>query len=140
MALFLFGLTRRKKICDLETIFSLKKNITCRIFSIAYNCAMDLSVQQLQEAVSLRRQIDQLQNQLSNLLGRSGGAGGGRGVSRMTTRRGATATTGRRRRRGMSAAGRARIAAAARARWARIKAAGGGTSLAGPTPKRAGRK
>jgi hypothetical protein len=65
---------------------------------------MDISVQALQEAVSIRRQIDTLQKRLSSILGGSPTA--------RVTRKG----------RGMSAATRAKLAAAARARWARIKA------------------
>jgi hypothetical protein len=68
---------------------------------------MDISIQALQEAVSIRRQIDTLQKRLSLIL---------RG-SRASS---ATARGGRRR--SMPAATRAKLAAAARARWARIKA------------------
>jgi hypothetical protein len=67
---------------------------------------MDISVQALQEAVSIRRQIDTLQKRLSSILA----------VSRASS---ATAKGGRR---PMPAATRAKLRAAARARWARIKA------------------
>jgi hypothetical protein len=66
---------------------------------------MDISVQTLQEAVSIRRQIDTLQKRLSSILT------GSRASS-------APAKGGRR---PMPAATRAKLAAAARARWARIK-------------------
>ncbi len=66
---------------------------------------MDISIEALQEAVSIRRQIDTLQKRLSAILA------GSRASS-------ATATGGRR---PMPAATRAKLAAAARARWARIK-------------------
>src|SRR5438876_12063203 len=66
---------------------------------------MDISVEALQEAVSIRRQIDTLEKRLSSILG-------GLPVS--------SATGGGRRR--MSAATRAKLAAAATARWARLKA------------------
>src|SRR5438876_10019818 len=66
---------------------------------------MDISVEALQEAVSIRRQIDTLEKRLSSILG-------GLPVS--------SATRGGRRR--MSAATRAKLAAAATARWARLKA------------------
>jgi hypothetical protein len=66
---------------------------------------MDISVEALQEAVSIRRQIDTLQKRLSSILAGSP----------------ATATTGKGGRRPMPAATRAKLAAAARARWARIK-------------------
>jgi hypothetical protein len=64
---------------------------------------MDLSLRNLEEAVSIRRQIDNLERRLNTLVG--GSAGG---------RAGAT-TTGRRGRRRMSAATRAKLSAAARA-------------------------
>jgi hypothetical protein len=66
---------------------------------------MDISVQTLQEAVSIRRQIDTLQKRLSSILSGSHASS-------------ATAKEGRR---PMPAATRAKLAAAARARWARIK-------------------
>ncbi len=62
------------------------------------------------QALSIRRQIDALERRLRGLVG---GAGAGGGGAMAAARRG-----GRRR---MSAASRAKIAAAARARWARIK-------------------
>src|SRR5437762_6123100 len=66
---------------------------------------MELSLRTLQEAVSIRRQIDTLERRLASVLG------------------GAPArTTSTRDRRRMSAATRANLAAAARARWARLKA------------------
>src|SRR4029453_9023988 len=49
----------------------LEQNITCSISSIAYNCAMDVSVKQMEEAVAVRKQIDQLQSRLASLLGSS---------------------------------------------------------------------
>ena len=64
----------------------------------------NVSTEQLRRAVHIKEEIESLQSQLSALLG-------GNGVSK----RGA----GRRR---MSAVGRARIAAGARARWARLRA------------------
>jgi hypothetical protein len=67
---------------------------------------MDISIQALQEAVSIRRQIDTLQKRLSSILAGSR----------------ASSATARRGRRSMPAATRAKLAAAARARWARIKA------------------
>src|SRR5438552_11733367 len=69
---------------------------------------MDISVVSLQEAFSIRRQIDTLEKRLSSLLG-------GAPASPASV-----ATGGERRR--MSAATRAKLAAAARARWARLKA------------------
>ena len=70
-----------------------------------------LTVAQLQRAVAIKEQIQSLEQELDGLLGTP-----------------ATETSGspRRKRRAMSAAGRARVAAAVRARWAiyRAKKAG----------------
>jgi len=66
---------------------------------------MDTSTRALQEAISIRRQIDALENRLSSILGASSP--------------GPSTREGRRR---MSAATRAKLAAAAKARWARQKA------------------
>jgi hypothetical protein len=63
---------------------------------------MDTSAKALQEAITIRRQIDTLEKRLSSILGAS------------TPR--TSAGKGRRR---MSAATRAKLAAAAKARWAR---------------------
>jgi hypothetical protein len=79
---------------------------------------MDISVEALQEAVSVRRQIDTLQKRLSSILAGSP----------------ATAATGKGGRRPMPAATRAKLAAAARARWARIK----GQTKTTPAKKKGG--
>ena len=84
-----------------------------------YNTSMDISVKALEEAVSIRRQIDNLERRLSSILG---GA-----PARPTI---ATAPT--KSRRYFSPSTRAKLAAAARARWARLK---GGTKPA-PTKKK----
>src|SRR5687768_13001357 len=68
------------------------------------NPMTNLTVAQLRRAVSIKQRIDQLEAELSSILGTSGG-GRGRGT-----------------RRKMSRATKAKIAAAARARWARVKA------------------
>src|SRR5260370_18553030 len=75
---------------------------------------MDTSTKALREAISIRRQIDTLEKRLSSILGGSPASSPPR--------------TGRRH---MSAATRAKLAAAARARWAKLKA---GTKTA-PTQK-----
>ena len=67
----------------------------------------NVSTEQLRRAVQIKEEIESLEGQLSALLGGNGVSG--RGPGRL----------GRRRR--MSAAGRARIAAAARARWAKVR-------------------
>ena len=65
---------------------------------------MDISLKNLEEAVSIRRQIDALENRLSSLLG-------------PTSSPSASRTGGR----AMSPQARAKIAAAMRARWAKRK-------------------
>jgi hypothetical protein len=78
---------------------------------------MDISVKALEEAVSIRRQIDSLEKRLSAILSgeraRPAAGGGSRQVS---------------------AATRAKLAAATRARWARIKAG----KKAAPAKKKGG--
>jgi hypothetical protein len=75
---------------------------------------MDLSRRNLEQALSIRRQIDALQRRLTSLVSSVGW-----GVGAVTSpRRGG----GRRK---LSAAARAKIAAAARARWARFRAGRG---------------
>ena len=110
---------------------SFEQNKACSIPGIAYNCVMDLSVKQLEEAVAVRKQIDQLRNRLNNLLGGSSVSSAAVVI--------ATASVPRKRG-GLSAAGRARIAAAARARWARAKAAGQTPSKAKGKSKKSGGK
>src|SRR5450432_2092013 len=102
----------------LQILLQLEQNIACSIFSMAYNCAMDLSLKQLEEAVAVRRQIDQLHSRLNSLLG-----GASAPSSSGSSTPSSTPRAPRKRRGGLSAAGRERIAAAARARWARAKAA-----------------
>jgi hypothetical protein len=63
-----------------------------------------LSVEQLRKAVAIKEQIEQLEAQLDSVLGDS-----------------AEPLVPSKKRHRMSAAGRARIAAAARARWAKLK-------------------
>jgi len=69
---------------------------------------MDISVKALEEAVSLRRQIDNLERRLSSILGGAPAAQAGRHFSPST---------------------RAKLAAAAKARWARLK--GGSKPVSG---------
>ena len=84
----------------------------------------DLSVEQLRKAVQIKEQIAALEGQLAGLLG-------GKSVSTSTA---VAAPSGRR---GMSAAARAKIAAAQRARWARVK---GGNGKATPKAAKAGKR
>ena len=71
------------------------------------NSLINLTPQQLRRAANVQERIVSLQKQLSQILGAPG-----QPVARAA-----------RKKRTMSAAGRARIAAAARARWAKIRAA-----------------
>ncbi len=75
---------------------------------------MDLSTRKLEQALSIRRQIDELQRRLTSLIS---SVGWGVGAVTSPKRRGG--------RRKLSAAARAKIAAAARARWARFRAVKG---------------
>lgn len=68
---------------------------------------MDLSLQKLTQALSLRQQISALEERLGSLFGTGPSKGGRRRRSR--------------KRRPMSAATRAKLAAAAKARWAKQK-------------------
>jgi hypothetical protein len=68
----------------------------------------NLSAQQLRRAADIKDKIESLQNELNQILGSSTEA---------------VAIVAPKKRRKMSAAGRARISAAAKARWAKIKAA-----------------
>ena len=73
-----------------------------------------LSASQLRRAAGIKHKIESMQKALTRLLGSTGGAAAPR------------------KRRGMSAAGRRKIAAAARARWAKVK---GRKSAAKPVKK-----
>src|ERR687887_1450398 len=85
-----------------------------------YVTSMDISVKALEEAVSIRRQIDNLERRLSSILG-------GAPAARPTA---APTQAGRY----FSPSTRAKLSAAARARWARLK---GGTK---PKPAPAKKK
>ena len=72
----------------------------------------NLSAQQLRQAADLKEKIVALENELSQLLGSSAKAVAAPGASTAPKKMG-----------GMSAAGKAKIAAAQKARWAKINAA-----------------
>jgi hypothetical protein len=72
------------------------------------NSLRDLSVAQLKKAATIKERIEQLEKELTGILGTAEPVTLGRAI---------------RRRRKMSAAGRAKISAAAKARWARVRAA-----------------
>jgi len=86
---------------------------------------MDLSLRDLEQAISMRREIDRLQMRLRQLLGKIGGDNARQGARRKLSRQ-----------------ARAKIAAAARARWAKQRAGkrmkGSGKRRSGITP--AGRR
>ena len=89
----------------------------------------NLTAPELRRALALREKIDQLESELGSLLG---GSTPGTTARRVPTprlnwggaRRRTTLTVAKPARRKMSAAARARIAAAARKRWKNAKAAG----------------
>ncbi len=83
---------------------------------------MDISLNSLEEALSIRRKMDTLEKRLASILGTaiSSGSASSRSPQRL------------------SAATRAKIAAAARARWARVKADRAGTSTTVPGQKKSG--
>jgi len=85
---------------------------------------MDLSLQKLKEALSLREQIHTLEARLSSLFG-----GAIQTIQGAPRRR-------RGKRRPMSAATRAKLAAAARARWAGVRKAESGASKPAKARKR----
>jgi hypothetical protein len=83
------------------------KNRYCYPVNSGYLTRMDTSVKALEEAISIRRQIETLESRLSAILG-------GRALPTTTTTRPAG-------RRYFSSTTRAKLAAAARARWARLR-------------------
>jgi hypothetical protein len=84
------------------------KNRDCYPVNSGYLTRMDTSVKALEEAISIRRQIETLESRLSSILG-------GRALPATTT------TTRPAGARYFSPATRAKLAAAAKARWARLR-------------------
>ena len=70
----------------------------------------NISLQQLKQAIAIREKIDDLEKELSRIIG----------GQPSTAKAGAPAA--KRKRRRMSAAARAKISAAAKARWAKVRA------------------
>lgn len=93
---------------------------------------MDLSLEKLKEAVSLREQIHSLEQRLSSIFG-SGSVSGSESSTSGGSAKRAAKSDGRRRRRAMSSATREKLASAARARWARER--GSDTSASSDAPK-----
>src|SRR5262245_17630448 len=96
--------------------FVIKKRLPLRQ-TTAMSHSMDISVKALEEAVSIRRQIDNLQRRLSSILGSAP----------------AKPTAPREAGRYFSPSTRAKLSAAARARWARLR--GGATKPTAPRKK-----
>jgi len=96
-------------IFSFQTRIAVTEGLLADFARLAYQKVMDISRDSLEKALSIRRQIETLESRLAALLGRAIS-------SRPTTGKG---------RRHMSAAARAKIAAAARARWARFRAGKG---------------
>jgi hypothetical protein len=89
-----------------------------KIFIAAMSSSLaSLSAQQLRRAADLKEKIQSLENELQRILGASTKS---------------IAVVAPKKKRKMSAAGRAKIAAAARARWAKVK---GRKSVAKPVKK-----
>jgi hypothetical protein len=89
---------------------------------------MDISVKALEAAVSIRRQIDNLEKRLSSLLrGAPASFGPHRGPRPGLTTAARPTTAATQARRYFSPSTRAKLSAAARARWAKLK---GGTKPA----------
>jgi hypothetical protein len=82
--------------------------------STSYN---HLSVSDLRKAANLKERIEALEKELSRLIGSAPSAA-------------SSTDSAPRKKRGMSAAGRARIIAAQKARWAKVHAAKGGAKPA----------
>jgi hypothetical protein len=90
------------------------------------NTISNLSSQQLRQAANLKEKIAELEKELSRILGSSPAA--------------PTQNGGPGRRRKMSAATKAKLAAAARARWAKTKGTGSTNSSASKPAKARGTK
>lgn len=94
-------------------------------YPLLMNNLLSFSAAKLNRAADLKENIEKLESELAALLGSNSTVAPKRGPGRpkklLTV--GAVETPKRKRRR-ISAAGRARIAAAARARWAKAKKAG----------------
>jgi hypothetical protein len=88
----------------------------------------NLTAQQLRRAADLQEKIEKLNGELQSILGGGNGvpspARRGRPATAKLTFTKETIVKGEMPKRKMSAAGRAKIAAAAKARWAKVKAAG----------------
>jgi hypothetical protein len=104
---------------------------------------MSTTIDTLKRAISLAEQIEKLQSELNQVLG---GIGSGNGLQAKPVQAAKTPTTKPGPKKGgMSAAGRAAIQAAQKARWAKVKAVKGGSAPAKPAatseaPKKKGKR
>jgi hypothetical protein len=114
------------------------ERITSDVIFSAMN--LDITSQQLRRAADLKERIEELQNELSALLGETPEPNAPRKRNMSAAGRARIAAAqrarwsrfhvngpGRAPQRKMSAAGKARLAAVARARWRKVKAAGKNT-------------
>src|SRR2546423_381392 len=100
----------------LDIKFVIKKD--CQCDEPGYVTSMDISVKALEEAVSVRRQIDNLERRLSSILA---GAPAKPATAARPTTAARTPGASKQARRYFSPSTRDKLAAAARARWARLK-------------------
>ena len=94
------------KLTSRNKVGNSRRNTNCHTGQLRLSSGMDISVKDLQEAISIRQQIDNLQRRLSSIL---------RGAPQTPTAPAASSASGR----FFSPATRAKLAAAAKARWAR---------------------
>ena len=106
------------------------KITNCHQPQLRLSSSMDISVKDLQEAISIRQQIDNLQRRLSSLL---------RGTPQRPTGP-AAPTSPTASGRFFSPATRAKLAAAARARWARRRGTGAAAPAKSTGPAAPGRR
>ena len=88
------------------------------------------SINQLKRAVQLAEQIDKLEGELNQIIANAGGKVPTNAAATPKAAKAPKAPTPARKKGGMSAEGRARIVAAQKARWAKIKAAKGSAAPA----------
>lgn len=98
----------------MQTNYSDVSSLTFRqrmAFTLSMDSILQLTPSQLRQAASLKEKIASLEKELAAILGATATAGKAPVAKAVKTKR------------KMSAAGRARIAAAQKARWAKIKSA-----------------
>ena len=109
------------KLTSRNKVGNSRRNTNCHTGQLRLSSGMDISVKDLQEAISIRQQIDNLQRRLSSIL---------RGAPQTPTAPAASSASGR----FFSPATRAKLSAAARARWAKRR--GTATAAAAPAKSR----